>query len=74
MLGGGIRDLSSEIQLLGDFSVALATTCSIWLGRRSNDTQVAIKLLDPARAVASQKVNHQLSIDRLWASVVQRAP
>lgn len=49
-----IRDLSSEIQLLGDYPAARGVVSSIWLGKISNNRQVAVKLFVPNRATAHQ--------------------
>ncbi|KAF8504106.1 kinase-like domain-containing protein [Gautieria morchelliformis] len=60
-----IRDLSAEIQLLGDCPAAAGVVSSIWLGNISNNRRVAVKLFVRNRSAASQ---YFLREAHVWSS------
>ncbi|KAF8486692.1 kinase-like domain-containing protein, partial [Gautieria morchelliformis] len=59
ILASNIRDVTSEVQLLGDLPVAVTHDYSIWPGKLKESTDVAIKLLRPARTTQIQRVTSQ---------------
>ncbi|KAF8577546.1 kinase-like protein [Ramaria rubella] len=50
-----IHDLTSEVELLGEFPVHVGLDYSVWPGKLGESTEVAIKLLRPARSADIQE-------------------
>jgi serine/threonine protein kinase len=65
-----IRDLSAELQLLGDSPAAEGVVSSIWLGNISKNRRVAVKLFVRNRSGANQ-VRLKLISNLLLSNVIQ---
>jgi hypothetical protein len=66
IFASNIRDVTSEVQLLGDLPVYVTHDYSIWPGKLNESTDVAIKLLRPARATQAQQVISQFQTGSIY--------
>ncbi|KAF8472414.1 kinase-like domain-containing protein [Gautieria morchelliformis] len=73
ILASNIRDVTSEVQLLGDLPVAVTHDYSIWPGKLKESTDVAIKLLRPARTTLQQDLLREFVREAiLWSRATHR--